>query len=165
VAVDNSPDMLAHVRGAETVLAEIEELDLDRTFPGVVLASFLVNTPDQAQRRAFLDACSRHLAPPGSVLIQRAHPGMAWVGEHVHERLTRGVQIRTRILEWRGNTFHAVGEYTIGDRTWTQEYRSELLDDAAIASALQEAGLTVDRWLDDRREWLSARGSLPGNTV
>ncbi len=158
VAVDNSPDMLAHVRGAERVLADIETLDLGRTFPGVVLAGFLVNTPDRVQRRAFLDACARHVAPEGSVLIQRAHPEMAWVGKESHEHVSGGVRIRTRILEWQGNTFHAIGEYTIGDRTWTQEYRSELLDDAAIESALAQAGLTVERWLDDRREWLRSKG-------
>jgi len=61
VAVDNSPDMLAHVRAAKTVLSDIESLDLGRTFPGVVLASYLVNTPDRAQRWAFLDACARHV--------------------------------------------------------------------------------------------------------
>ena len=29
--------------------------------------------------------------------------------------------------------FHAVTEYAIGGRTWTQEYRSELLDDEATS--------------------------------
>ena len=32
VAVDESPEMLAHVRGAETVCARIEDLALDRRF-------------------------------------------------------------------------------------------------------------------------------------
>src|SRR5881409_3849958 len=46
VAVDESADMLSHVRRAETVLSDIESLDLGRTFDGVVLASHLVNTGD-----------------------------------------------------------------------------------------------------------------------
>ena len=36
-AVDNSPEMLAYVRGAETVLADIESLELGRRFPVVLL--------------------------------------------------------------------------------------------------------------------------------
>jgi hypothetical protein len=82
---------------------------------------------------------------------------MRWVGQDVHERVSRDVRIRTRILNWRGNVFHAIAEYTIGDRTWTQEYRSELLDDDAIHGALEQSGLSLDQWLDNRREWLQAR--------
>ena len=43
VAVDQSEEMLSHVRGAETVLADIESLHLDRSFRAVLLASNLVN--------------------------------------------------------------------------------------------------------------------------
>src|SRR3974390_1447902 len=43
VAVDNSPDMLEHVRGAERILADIRALDLGRRFPCVLLASNLLN--------------------------------------------------------------------------------------------------------------------------
>src|SRR5207248_9119782 len=37
VAVDQSPEMLAHVRGAATLQADMETLDLGRRFPAVVL--------------------------------------------------------------------------------------------------------------------------------
>ena len=56
VAVDESAEMLAHVRGAETVRARIQDLELGRRFDAVLLASFLVNTPDRALRGAFLRA-------------------------------------------------------------------------------------------------------------
>ncbi|MGW4588500.1 class I SAM-dependent methyltransferase [Amycolatopsis thermoflava] len=36
-AVDDSPEMLAHVRGAEAVQARIEGLDLGRRFPAVLV--------------------------------------------------------------------------------------------------------------------------------
>ena len=49
VAVDNSGAMLAFIRGAETVLADMETLDLGRRFPVVVLASNFVNNPDSAE--------------------------------------------------------------------------------------------------------------------
>jgi SAM-dependent methyltransferase len=79
VAVDESREMLAHVRGAETVQARIEGLDLGRRFPCVLLASHLVNTAHVAQRRAFLEACARHVADDGVVLIERHDPG--WTPE------------------------------------------------------------------------------------
>ena len=43
VAVDESPEMLAHVRGAETVRARIQDLALGRRFGVVLLASHLIN--------------------------------------------------------------------------------------------------------------------------
>ena len=39
VAVDESPEMLSHIRGAEAVLADIETLELKRQFAVVLLAS------------------------------------------------------------------------------------------------------------------------------
>ena len=69
VAVDESPAMLAHIRGAETVESAIETLDLGRCFAGVVLGSYLINMPHDAQRAAFLRTCRRHVAPNGVVLI------------------------------------------------------------------------------------------------
>src|SRR5687768_13974662 len=73
-AVDNSPAMLAHVRGAETVLADIETLDLGRRFPVVLLASNFLNAPDDRELDAVLAACARHVAPDGMVLLERMPP-------------------------------------------------------------------------------------------
>ena len=56
VAVDESPEMLARVRGAETVRARIQDLRLGRRFDAVVLGSFLVNVADHGLRRRFLAA-------------------------------------------------------------------------------------------------------------
>ena len=66
VAVDESTEMLAHVRGAETVRARIEDLHLDRRFACVLMMSHLVNTED-SQRSAFLTAAARHVVPDGHV--------------------------------------------------------------------------------------------------
>src|SRR4026209_2866869 len=73
-AVDNSAEMLAQVRGAETVLGDIESLDLGRTFAVVVLASNFLNDPEQAQLDAVLAACARHVEPDGQVLLERMAP-------------------------------------------------------------------------------------------
>jgi SAM-dependent methyltransferase len=80
VAVDNSPEMLEHVRGAERVLADIRTLDLRRRFPCVLLASNLVNCVDAATRDAMLACCRRHVAGErdgGRVVLQRLAPDRA----------------------------------------------------------------------------------------
>ncbi|SEP52108.1 hypothetical protein SAMN04489732_118204 [Amycolatopsis saalfeldensis] len=65
VAVDDSPEMLAHVRGAETVCARIGDLRLGRRFDVVLLGSHLLNTPDPAQARALLATARRRGRRPG----------------------------------------------------------------------------------------------------
>src|SRR4249919_1102335 len=72
-AVDNSAEMLSHVRGAETVLADIETLDLGCAFPVVVLASNFLNAPEQEELDAVLGACARHVDDGGQVPLGR-HP-------------------------------------------------------------------------------------------
>ncbi|MDF2711707.1 MAG: methyltransferase protein, partial [Nonomuraea muscovyensis] len=65
VAVDESAEMLAHVRGARTVRSGIQDLRLERRFDLVMLASHLVQTAEEEGRRLLLDTCARHVAPDG----------------------------------------------------------------------------------------------------
>ncbi|MDT4915643.1 MAG: hypothetical protein QOH89_343, partial [Pseudonocardiales bacterium] len=70
VGVDQSAEMLAHAADIATVHAPIAGLDLGRRFYAVLLASNLLNTPDDAERRAILATTARHLEPGGVVLAQ-----------------------------------------------------------------------------------------------
>jgi spermidine synthase len=79
VAVDESAEMLAWVRGAGTVLAKIQNLRLHRRVDVVLLASFLVNVPDRALRQRFLTTCRDHVREGGCVVVQRHSPG--WFDE------------------------------------------------------------------------------------
>ncbi|MCU1620896.1 MAG: hypothetical protein JWR41_2902, partial [Modestobacter sp.] len=67
LAVDDSAEMLRHVRRARTHLGGIVGLALDERFDVVLLASHLVNTPDGELRQGLLDAAARHLAPGGEL--------------------------------------------------------------------------------------------------
>jgi SAM-dependent methyltransferase len=156
-AVDESPEMLSHVSGADVVASRIEGLDLGRTFDGVTLMSHLVNIPDVPQRHALLRTCRRHVAPDGVVVIQRADPDLSrWEpGEHRSTQLG-SMTIVARVLRREGALVDAAAEYITGDATWVQPYRSEILDDGAFAAALLRAGLRVTRWLDRRRIWAVA---------
>jgi SAM-dependent methyltransferase len=156
VAVDESAEMLARIRGAETVRARIEELDLGRRFDAVLLASFLVNTDDPELRRRLLASCRRHVRDGGWVLVQRHPP--RWFDDAVEgEGVAGGVVHRLRDLERPGpGLLSATVEYRVGERRWTQSFTAERLDDGQLAAALGEAGLAVDAYLTADGSWVRA---------
>ena len=168
VAVDESPEMLARIRGAETVRARIQDLDLGRRLDAVLLASHLVNVPDHGLRGRFLAACRAHVGDGGCVLVQRHPPG--WFDEAAEgERTAGGVTFRLRDLRRPGpGLLAATVEYQVGDRVWAQSFTTERLDDQALAAALAEAGLTVDAYLTGDGSWVRAvpasRGSALGRS-
>lgn len=142
VAVDESPEMLEHVRDAETVCARIEGLDLGRRFDAVLLLSNLFTTvPDQ--RRAFLDTCSRH----SDLLIVETLP-LGWQPpESVRvEKIEDGVV--------HGEVFYdGGGRHAFAMRVFA--------DEDELRTAL--GSWQLDRWLDRERGWFTAR--LAGDRV
>ncbi|MFI9174944.1 class I SAM-dependent methyltransferase [Streptomyces lincolnensis] len=155
-AVDESAEMLERVRGARTICAPIEDLDLGETFDVVLLASFLVHAGDVEVRRGLLRTCVRHVAPDGCVLIQRE-------GEDYHTRVPRervdpsGFTLRIASSEPLGDGVHSVrAEYEFPDATWTQTFRARPLTKEQFEEALGEAGLRVDRYLTEDRIWVRA---------
>ncbi|CAN5222314.1 hypothetical protein BH20ACT9_BH20ACT9_22260 [soil metagenome] len=165
VAVDESPEMLAHVRDVTpTVRADIRRLDLAERFDGVVLGSHLVNTPDPGRRAALLAACRRHVADGGVVLVQRHDPGL---GEEDTGTTVRAgpVAITLRSVRRDGDRLSATVAYTAGARAWTHTFTAEVLDEETLRGCLGAAGLRPRRWLDAGRQWLEAvpgRGRAPG---
>ena len=160
VAVDESAEMLARIRGAETVRARIQELDLGRRFDAVLLASFLVNTADRGLRRRFLQACRRHLGDGGCVLLQRHPP--AWFEEAAEgERTVGGVTYRLHeVRRPSPGLLAATVEYQVEDRAWAQRFTARRLDDTELAAALAEAGLAVDAYLTGDGSWVRAVPSV-----
>ncbi|MEV4508809.1 class I SAM-dependent methyltransferase [Dactylosporangium sp. NPDC049525] len=180
-AVDNSADMLAHVRGPAgllgTVLADIETLDLDRRFPAVLLASHLLNTPDDRLRGRLLAACRRHLAADGRVLIQWLPP--AWFDRvfadmrPVTGRIGR-IEVTDTPLSHDGTVLQAICTYRLEDGTvppsgtlpegvtlpeggvWSHRFATRRLSRADLHAALAGAGLRFERHLDAGRHWLTA---------
>jgi SAM-dependent methyltransferase len=164
VAVDESPEMLAHVRGARTVPARIDGLDLGEHFDVVVLASHLVNVPDDDLLAAFLATCARHVRETGCVVIQR-HP-VSWFDTVAPSRRVvpaiNGGEEMTFVLDGisRPMPDHvaATAEYLVGDRRWTQTFVARRLDDARLRAALVGVGLRLDdAYLTDDGSWVRAR--------
>ncbi|MCF6471360.1 class I SAM-dependent methyltransferase [Nonomuraea sp. MG754425] len=158
VAVDESPEMIARVRGARTVLARVQDLRLDERFDTVMLASQLVNTTDERSRHALLAACARHVDRHGAVLIQ-------WMPAEAHDRWHVGMG-RTdgdvsismaAVEEVSPGVFDATMRYTYGDaQVWTQSFSSKRLTDGDLAAALEAEGLRLDRFLTEDRTWVVA---------
>jgi SAM-dependent methyltransferase len=156
VAVDESPEMLAHVHGAQTVCARIEDLELGRRFDAVLLASHLINTDDVTARTALLDACRRHVSDDGCVVVQMHAP--AWFETATESESERdGVVFRIRdIGRPAPDLLSATVEYADGDRVWTQTFTARRLDDEGLATVLAAAGLRLDRFLTRDRTWFRA---------
>jgi SAM-dependent methyltransferase len=154
VAVDNSPEMLAHIQGADTVLGAIETLALERRFPAVVLASNFVNHPNDGERRAFLATCARHVLPDGQVLLEGFprdwEPGGEW-SEHG--------PVRLRLRRWSrsGTLVSGEMEYVVDGERLVHAFESKLLTDDELDADLAAVGLRRTRELDDRGTWIEAR--------
>ncbi len=157
VAVDNSAEMLAHVQGASTICAEIEQLRLKQRFDAVLLMSHFINTPDEATRRALLATCRYHLSTDGVVIIQRHDP--AWLRDVQLGLLSLvdGIESRVDSVARTDNLVEMTMRWVVNDDAWTQTFTTEALSEQEIEDSLAQAGLRLTNWLDDRRTWLTAK--------
>ncbi len=143
-AVDESAEMLAQVREAETVQAPIEGLELGRRFDAVVLASNLV-TAEPEQRRAFLETCRRH----ADFVLVEGLP-LAWSPEG-GETTLGDVRSRLHVHRVEDGVVHGEMEYEADDETWRHSFAMRVFaDDEELDVALVEAGLRLERRLDAR---------------
>lgn len=159
-AVDQSAAMLAALRtrvpAAETVVADVERLDLGRQFPLVLLGSHLVNVKEEL-RAALLAACRRHVAPDGAVLLETYDPDFDWpahVGAHTR---AGGVTVTITTASVEGEHLEASVTYEVDGRSWEQPFVAELLDEDALRATLADSGLRFDGWIDRRQGWFAAR--------
>jgi SAM-dependent methyltransferase len=151
-AVDESPEMLAHVRDAETVEVSIESLDLGRHFDAVLLASNLVNAEPE-QRRSFLETCARH----ADLTVVEGLP-LGWSPEDGETRLGEVVS-RLRVHRIEDGVVHGAVEYETRGETLRHPFAMWVFaDDDELGAALEEAGLRLERRLDAR--WFLARVKL-----
>ncbi|WP_200926679.1 class I SAM-dependent methyltransferase [Sphaerimonospora mesophila] len=157
VAVDESPEMLAHIEDTETICSPIQSLSAGRAFDVVLLMSFVIETADDELRRAFLRTCRRHVAEDGCVILQRKPP--EWYDTiQPFERITEAGHVvrMTEVSRPAPDLLYATMEYTVGDRRWTHSFLSRRLDDDFLRSSLEEEGLTMAGFLGGDREWVRA---------
>jgi SAM-dependent methyltransferase len=155
-AVDNDPEMLSHVpKTAEIILSDIETLALETPFPVVLLASNLINNPDQSVRSRLLATCRSHVSEKGVVIFQRYQPDLG--GWEPGDWADRGpVAVRISRFERQGDHFSASTQYRRGDRSWTQHFSAVVLDDETLRIELAHTGLRLERKLDPEGTWILA---------
>jgi SAM-dependent methyltransferase len=136
------------------VIARIEDLDLGRRFPCVLLASHFVNA-EEDERDPLLRECVRHLADDGVVVIERYAPD--WVPEDAGTAQIGDVAVTMRDVRRAGRRFAATTDFAVEGRTWRQPFAAILLDDADLDAALRRVGLTLSRTVDERGAWVEAR--------
>jgi hypothetical protein len=156
VAVDQSAEMLAHVHGAETVCAPIAGLGLGTTFAVVLMASHLINVPDDAERHAKLSAAAAHLSPGGR-LVAEWHPP-AWFDRirSCPSGTAGDVGIELADVRLEGDVLGATVRYRAGQDVWTQTFQARRLTESALRHALRRAGLEFAEWCRPERTWFAA---------
>jgi SAM-dependent methyltransferase len=155
-AVDDSPEMLAHVPAeAAKVRSSIEELGLDARFDTVLLASHLINVPSAAQRSALVATAYRHLRAGGNLVFQRHDP--SWLARAAVGRLGDLGEVEAHLdrLERRADRIEMSLRFRAGEREWLHHFATVALDDDQARALLGEAGFGAPEWID--RRWGSAR--------
>ena len=155
--VDDGAGMIAALPpGVEGVVADARTVRLGRQFGAVLLASHLVNAPEDGH--AFAATAAAHLAPGGLVVGETYPPG--WEPSAGLGRETRLGDARITLLRatLEGDLLQAEVRYGVDDLEWTQLFTARLLDEPALGKLFASEGLRFERWLD-RPGWFVAVGS------
>jgi SAM-dependent methyltransferase len=153
LAVDQAPEMVRRIVGAESMVADIEFLEIERAFDCIILAAYLVNTDDSAQRREFLRTIRRHLKPTGKGLIQNITPDKASEMRVGSVSRVHDVEVTVTSVRVSGARWYATFEYRRNSRIWTHSILAQPLSHDQLASELESVGLLRTGWLGAGKEW------------
>ena len=156
-AVDFSADMLAHIPvGAERVCSAIDELRLEREFDVVLLASCLINHPDENVRREYVRCAVRHLGPGGRFVLERHDPD--WLESVKPGTVVTAGPARVRVD--RVSRTEGVAsmrlQYELEGQSWSHEFSASALREREIEKLLAEFGLVDVSWHGPTRRWAVA---------
>jgi SAM-dependent methyltransferase len=153
--VDDGPAMIAALPPAvDGVVGDARRVRLGRRFDVVLLASHLVNAPDDG--RAFAETARAHLAPGGLVIGETYPPGWEPAASVGRERTIGEARVELVRATVSGDLLDAEVRYGVDGMEWRQAFSARLLDEAALRALLGTAGLRFDRWLE-RPGWFVAR--------
>ncbi|HEY8471650.1 MAG TPA: class I SAM-dependent methyltransferase [Natronosporangium sp.] len=145
--VDNEPEMLAELRLATGVHADIVSLDLGQQFDAVLLMSHFVDTADDELVYGTLRTVRRHLRDGGLAVVERHPPG--WVATATEsDREVNGVRLILTDLERAGDVLTATIRYEFDGLSAEQRFSVRDLDDDRLRALAGEVGLRVERSLN-----------------
>lgn len=152
--VDNSVEMLAELpEGVRGVHSNIENLALGETFDTVLLASYIINTPDAALRESLLATAKRHLKRDGTFLVEC----------HDADRL-RSIQVgRESTLDDITSTIEAVEQiehylrilisYRNDALCWSHEFDVMPFEEHELEGMFAVNGFQLERWIKNGSRW------------
>lgn len=135
------------MRSASTVHSRLEELDLGRTFAGVLLLSHLINREEPQQ---LLACAARHLGRDGVLVVQRLEPGRRW---QEGSSQVGPVRIRLDHLSVQLPRVSARTTYLAANGAWYQDWVLFERDDVEIALLLAQVGLEL---INAHGAWVTA---------
>ncbi|MGP3966317.1 class I SAM-dependent methyltransferase [Streptomyces sp. 6N223] len=146
--VDNEPEMLAHLRSATPVCADIAALDLGgERFDAVLLMSHLINVADEAFVAAALRTARRHLRDEGLVVAERYPPG--WVATCAESSRERdGVRFTLTGVQRRDGVLTATVRYEFDGLAADQRFSARDAGDERLDELAGAAGLRLDSALN-----------------
>ena len=131
---------------------DVDRLEVGRQFVTVVLGSHLVNTPDEALRRAWLRAARRHLVGDCDVLVEH-HP-VDWAEKASEEPAVPGGTLGMVEVRRDPPFVSAVSLYDSGGHEYRQPFTARVLSEAELERELAASGLLLRRRLGPT--WLVA---------
>jgi SAM-dependent methyltransferase len=158
--VDESPQMLAHLPpGVEGVLSSIEDLNLGRRWPAVLLPSHLINHPEEGVRSAFIAAARRHISVGGTFFVKRHDPAWLATVEPGPIGESHGVTYYAEQVVRVGNKITMTLRYEASGQRWTQSFSTTSLSEEEVEAQLHQHGFGQFEWFGAKRLWVSAIAS------
>jgi SAM-dependent methyltransferase len=159
-AVDNSPDMLAHVpEGAARVESDIEDLALGDAFDTALLASCLINQPSPLTRTSFAATARRHLAQGGQLLVERHDPAWLTTAQVGRVAGANGLEVFVEAVRRVGLVTEMTLRYEISNQAWRHSFHASPLSESEIEGLFAEAGFHGCEWFGPKRTWVRAIAS------
>jgi SAM-dependent methyltransferase len=152
-AVDNSQAMLSRIVGAAAALSDIESLELETTYEVVLLASRLLNCPNDEIRNMMLATARGHLEVGGTLLAEVHDPdilkqkvGDGGAGEHYAASI-----ISSQVI---GSRAKITIEYRVEQKRWRHSFETEYLPLSRIEAALKINNLHFEEWINPSKTWM-----------
>lgn len=141
-AVDNSNDMLNEINYAETVLADIEPLSLDRRFDTILLASRVINCPDPKARERMIRTARKHLKE-GGVFLLEVHPETILDTKTGDSSKSESYDAKIVSSDIFGTRASITIEYTIDDDIWLHSFETEYVEPHEVERLLEKNGFKI----------------------